>query len=501
MHGSIRYSIALGLLLAFPAGCQKKETSQSVPAEGGGVSAAMGSLGAEPKEDPEVVAYLKRNGWSLHRELIWDHRPMICLTVVDRENPVEDITITPDAYRAIARSNTVQFLDMTRVKVTDHGLKTVAEIPQLIGIVVGGEEVTDGGLRALGQCKSLDTVVLRGTNKVTAAGIRELASLPKLQSLHLQLFTLKGSPFDAFAGSSTLQSLDLEHLDGLSDEDAKHLAKLPNLSELKLGSGPGESKLTAAGIKAIVDGRLPPKFQFDPKLIDDDVLTSLVAKGWLYGPTPPGVVEKRPATAGEVKIIALDGSRVTDKGLRSVLDCANTASLHLRRTGVTDETLERMAGFKKLEYLSLERTKVTAAGLNAVSALPIRHLSMEGCVLSQDHFKAFGKMAALEVLWLSETEMEPDWLKHIAKLPKLRELNLRQAAFDNSAASHVAKMPSLRTLTLNGTDLGDKGFQEVLKLPKLELLWVDRTKVSKAVYQKAKKEHPNISLQYYGYDE
>jgi hypothetical protein len=73
------------------------------------------------------------------------------------------------------------------------------------------------------------------------------------------------------------------------------------------------------------------------------------------------------------------------------------------------------------------------AGLEVVAGLPIKHLAMQGCTLTEDSFKAFGKMTALEELWLSDVKMKADWLKHIAKLPKLKDLNLMSADFDDAA--------------------------------------------------------------------
>src|SRR5262249_25083982 len=151
----------------------------------------------------------------------------------------------------IAKSKTVQVLDLRQVNNTDDGLKTIAGIAQLQGIVVRGEEVTDAGVKELTRCKNLDNVVLVSAEKVTDAGIKELAALPKLQVLYLMVMKLDGSAFEAFAGSKTLESLTLDMVNGFTNEGAKHLAKLPNLKELKVKSL-GKTSLTAAGIKAMV---------------------------------------------------------------------------------------------------------------------------------------------------------------------------------------------------------------------------------------------------------
>jgi hypothetical protein len=454
------------------------------------------SGGPAANEDPEVTAYVKKKGWTLFNDQrISDGKRLTYLSV-----PAPG-TLTADDYKMIARSKTAQVLDLRFAKTTDDGLKTVSAIPQLEGIIVGGDDVTDAGVKALAGSRSLDNVSLF-TKKVTDAGVKALAALPNLRALYLGFMTLDGSAFEAFAGSKTLQSVTLEYVDGFTDEGAKNLAKLPNLNELKIGGGFGERKLTTAGIRAIVDAHVPARFDFDKKLLDDDLFEVLVARGWLYGPAPPSALgEKKPATPAEVKYLVLSDSKVTDKGLRAVLNCTNVNSLYLNGTGVTDETLKKMSGFKDLQYLALGHTKVTAAGIGAVSGLPIKHVAMEGCELSEDAFKEFGKMAALEELWLPDAKMKADWLKHIARLPKLRDLNLMRADFDDAAVKHVTTLPSLASLTLNDTNLGDTGFQELLKMPKLQSLYVDSTKVTKEVYQKAKKENPKRFLYFYRYDQ
>ncbi|HEX5271354.1 MAG TPA: hypothetical protein VFW33_12735 [Gemmataceae bacterium] len=445
-------------------------------------------------EDPEFVAYAKKKGWGYSdRYTGIDNKPVGYLGIDG------GAALTPEDCAMIARSKNVRVLELRNAKITDDGLKVVA-LPQLEQVSVGGDDVTDAGLSALVRCQSLHSVILT-TKKTTDAGVKELAKLPKLRWLHLGFTTLSGSAFEAFAGSKTLEHLTLEYVDGLTDDGVKHLAGVPNLIELKIGKGFEKSSLTAAAIKAIVDVRVPARFEFDMRLLDDDLFESLVKKGWLYGPTPPGLRGyEKPATPEKVRVIMLDDSKVTDKGMRAVLNCTNVESLHLQNTGVTDETFKQLSGFKKLDYLSLESTKITAAGLDAIAGLPIKHIGLQGIELTEDAFKALGKMTSLEVLWLSRAKMKAEWLKHVAALPKLRDLNLLGADFDDAAAKYVVTMPGLKSLTLNDTKLGDAGFTELLKAPQLESLYMDGTKVTKEVYQKAKKDHPKLRLYYYAYD-
>jgi Leucine-rich repeat (LRR) protein len=452
-------------------------------------------------EDPEVAAYFKSKGWSLKSDVrISDFKRLNYLNVEKPGNFFEHVELTADDYKMIAKSKSLQVLNLGKVKTTDEGLKSVAGIPQMENIIIDGEGVTNAGMKALAASQSLDTVALSNVKNVTDAGIKELAALPRLQSLILMFCTLDGSAFEAFAGSMTLKSVSLVLVEGFTDVGAGFLAKLPNLTELKISTMSDKSKLTAAGIKAIVDARLPGKFEFDKRLIDDSLLESLLAKGWLYGPTPPGSSDRKPSTPEEVTSIALDDSKVTDKGFEKLLPCVNIRSLHIGRTSIGDETLKKLSGFKKLSYLSLEKTKVTAAGLEAVSGLPIKHLGMEACEMSEDALKAIGKMTSLEELWLRNAKIKGEWLKHISALPKLKELGLAGTDFVDDAAKFVTPLSNLEKLDVQSTQLGDAGFQELVKMPKLRSFYLDGTKLTKEVFQKAKKDHPKMYLQCVGLD-
>ena len=315
--------------------------------------------------------------------------------------------------------------------------------------------------------------------------------------------TLDGSGLSAFADSPTLRVLTLDNIDGLTDEGAANAAKIPNLDALTLKSGwdREKRKLTSAGIQKVVETRLPAKFEFDKTLIDDGLFRVLVDKGWLYGPSQPvrGRQEK-PASAAELKSISIDGSKVTDEGFRAVADCTNLESVFLANTGIGDGTLKQLAACPNLKYLSLEKTKVTAAGLGAIAGLPVEHLAMERCEMTEDSFGAIGKLNKLKELWMSNAKMKPEWLVHLKGLTALKELNLMQAACDNEGAKVLATIESLEQLTLNNTEVGDEGFAALLELPKLRRLLVDGSKVTRETYLKAKKEFPKISFYYYRFD-
>lgn len=75
-------------------------------------------------------------------------------------------------------------LDLGRTAVTDAGLKTVASLPRLAQLDLRQTKVTDAGLESLTALKNLQTLNLVGT-AVTDAGLKQLAAIKSLKSVYL----------------------------------------------------------------------------------------------------------------------------------------------------------------------------------------------------------------------------------------------------------------------------------------------------------------------------
>ena len=449
-----------------------------------------------PKEDPEVEAYFKAQGWKVAADRrLPDFKRMMSLAISDPKQPFGKVKLTDEGYKMLGKAKTVEFLNLMNVECTDDGLKAVAANQSVTSITVGGEGLTDAGVGALAGAKGLENVAITGGDKVTDAGIRELAKLPKLDTLKLLFLKIDGTGLDAFAGSKTLKTLTL-YLDGLTDDGAKAIAKLPGLNDLSIS----RSKVTAAGLKAIVEARLPAEFNFDKQLLDDALLASLVAKGFFYGPTEPGRGDRHPEKPEEVREIAVGYSAVTDRGFAVLLDCTHIDSLHVDNSAIGDATLLKMSGFKKLKYLSLGKSKVTATGLAAVVDSPIEHVGLDGSELTEEIFRVLGKMPKLKELWISDAKFDPAWVKHLAPLAALKEFGARATKFDDTGAKHLAALPALEKANLQLTKLTDAGLAEVLKAPKLKSVELWGTGITKEAWLKAKKDHPKMQLSHYEFE-
>jgi len=211
--------------------------------------------------------------------------------------------------------------------------------------------------------------------------------------------------------------------------------------------------------------------------MDDALFHHSGKEGLAVRPHPAGAKEKRPATAAEVQFIIIDGSKVTDKGFRRrprlrehpVAACGERRP-H-RRVAQEDGRLQ------KLDYLALEKAKVTAAGLEAVAAARSSTSPWNPVDLTEDAFKAIGKMQNWSNCGSPTRSSRASGCRTSSALPKLKELNLMRCDIDDAAVKHLTAMPALEDVTLNDTKLTDAGFAELLKRPLLQKLWVDGTKV------------------------
>src|SRR6516225_10321885 len=108
--------LSLGLFLGLGTGCSKKDGPPPDGKKGGPGSDVEGKK-KDPlaAEDPDVAAYIKKKGWSLNRDMrIGDLKWMVFLTVENSEKPFEDVTITADDAKMIAKSKTVQVLNLNK---------------------------------------------------------------------------------------------------------------------------------------------------------------------------------------------------------------------------------------------------------------------------------------------------------------------------------------------------------------------------------------------------
>ncbi len=232
--------------------------------------------------------------------------------------------------------------------------------------------VTDAGLKNLAHLKTLTTLHLFYT-QVTDVGLKELAGFKKLNTLELSDRQLTDT------GLRTLREIGLLHaLRQAAGADGKRPTTPDDVTTLDLSNtqvtGIGLKEL--AGLKNLTTLRLDRIVQnvtrFTDTGVTDTGLRTLREIGLLHALSrAAGANGKRPTTPDDVITLDLSKTLVTDAGLKELAHLKNLTALDLSWTKVTDAGLNELAGLNGLTTLNLSNTPVTRGGVAGLQkALP-----------------------------------------------------------------------------------------------------------------------------------
>jgi hypothetical protein len=169
-------------------------------------------------------------------------------------------------------------------------------------------------------------------------------------------------------------------------------------------------------------------------------------------------------------------------------------NLDLHGAEVGDEDLWRLALFPALKDLGLRGTKITDAGLAALTRLPLRALDLRGTQVSGNGF-ALLPVAELEALHLTDTHVTEADLARLPSMPALKTLKLNFLALSDLSVETLAAQPNLSHLELDQTGLTDEGLRRLLAyLPALMRIEARNTNVSSELRDELQRTRPELQL-------
>jgi Leucine-rich repeat (LRR) protein len=133
-----------------------------------------------------------------------------------------------------------------------------------------------------------------------------------------------------------------------------------------------------------------------------------------------------------------------------------------------------------LQSLTLERIKLTEAGLQQLAALKnLRALHLFGDELTDTHLVPIGKMTKLRELTIYSKKVTPAGYAHVAGLTELEEMQVGVSRdIGDDCLTHMTKMTRLRIVHLGGDKLTDAGMAHVKNFTELRELWMEGPKVT-----------------------
>ena len=168
------------------------------------------------------------------------------------------------------------------------------------------------------------------------------------------------------------------------------------------------------------------------------------------GPLPREAIAKI-ATVPGLRSLNLDRSQVDDLTLRQILGGQPLLrELSVSKTETTDGSLSEIAQLDQLEFLRLDQTLVTDAGLEALAAdadslSRLSNVSLWRTYVTDSGAAALGKLSSLRTLSLDETRVGDASLQTLAGVTTLRELRVGGTGVTPSGvASFRAKRPEVR---------------------------------------------------------
>jgi hypothetical protein len=136
-------------------------------------------------------------------------------------------------------------VNLSHTKITDAGLKHVASLPKLTLLSLDDSLVTNAGLPTLKNCSELKSLGL-SYSKVTEAGLVHVKEMVQLETLGLCGLGITDAGLARLQNMKNLQHLGLDQ-SPISDLGLEHLKTLTNLKKLGLVT----TKVTVEGVKKL----------------------------------------------------------------------------------------------------------------------------------------------------------------------------------------------------------------------------------------------------------
>ncbi len=191
---------------------------------------------------------------------------------------------------------------------------------------------------------------------------------------------------------------------------------------------------------------------------------------------------KLPPDVPWLDLLDLSQTRVDDDHLRELTSNVQVGHLRLYGTRISDRGLRALRPLELLDDLDLGETKVTAAGLDDIAALPsLRKLYLPVSIEADDIARRLVGMKDLEVLSGGNEKFSNDGLRNIAKFESLEYLDIAGNRFTADGLRELQRLHHLRRLTFWHCGITDDGIAAISAIPSVRgLAFYDCQKITDA---------------------
>jgi hypothetical protein len=329
--------------------------------------------------------------------------------------------------------------------------------------------ISDAAMERLPQFDHVTHLNIGGSKSLTDEGARHLARMPQLRDLELGGGTspITDRGFEALRHLTELRRFQTCWTPGISDTGAANLAFCDHLESVDLlGTPAGDGAIQALAGKpklrrfksgrGVTDAGLGLFHQFP------------VFKTWHGGEIKYGLM----SADAEPNHLLIDGP-FTNTGLASLagLDGLFALTFFWHCPAFTAAGLQPLKHLPNLGFLGCQDEHCNDEAMRYIGDIPrLRMLIGQGAVAGDDGFEALSRSQTIEYIWGRECpNLAGRGFAALAAMTALRGIAVSCKNVDDASLSALPRFPALRDLM--PMDVPDAGFRHVGRCENLEGLW------------------------------
>lgn len=275
---------------------------------------------------------------------------------------------------------------------TDEGVAEIAKAaPQLRRLWLFRSAVTDAAFPHVATIEGLESLHLAGT-RISASALVEVSRLKKLRVLELDDTDVGDAGLEAIKGMPALAEVSYKDMRGVGARGMAALASLRRLDSLHLAFAEVDESLEKlAASRTLRQLMLLRATVTDARAASIAKIKSLRVLALSYTPITDGALA-HVASLPQLRTLELVSTRITDDGVKAIGQMKSLTVLDLSDTATGDDALDALLELPKLESLVLRGTKVTDAGAAKLARLKsLRHVDLGATAVTEAAVKALAK--------------------------------------------------------------------------------------------------------------
>jgi hypothetical protein len=333
--------------------------------------------------------------------------PAIC-RLCSKFRKLDTFSIQSDHFRfeQIAKwphLNNLTGLNIASSKITDDDLLQISRMPKLTDLEIADANFTSVGLQYLYNLEQLQMLRI-GSSRLDGTGPQNEAGFPKLQSLiiensplvndqtvinlgplpELTQVILDETQVGNIALGHVTTAGKLEHVylskTRVTDQGLENLARCTRMSLLDLT----DTEITDAGVA---------------KLQPCSKLTLLMLSGTRITGKGPAAIR------GHELGLNIDRTEVDDLGLQAILTIPGLTTLAANETKITGTGAKLLSELTSLEHLRLAKAPLTEAGIKTLARAKIQRMDLSQTPLDNKTLTLFATNDHIEYLCINETKV------------------------------------------------------------------------------------------------